>query len=79
MLNITRKIPFICRKWATIINKIFICFSIQQNTNSAKQKKRKRREKNETYGKVTLFKMSNITIRRSRVGYIMNDEKETKR
>jgi hypothetical protein len=45
----------------------------------SKAKKRKRREKNETYGKVTLFKMSNITIRRSRVGYIMNDEKETKR
>jgi len=42
------------------------------------QSKEKEKEKNETYGKVTLFKMSNTTIRRSRVGYIMNDEKKRK-
>jgi len=42
------------------------------------QSKEKEKEKNETYGKVTLFKMSNTTIRRSRVGYIMNDEKKEK-
>lgn len=42
-------------------------------------KAKKNEEKNETYGKVTLFQMSSTTIRRSRVGYIMNDEEKRER
>jgi hypothetical protein len=43
---------------------IHLFFSIQQ-IQIIQQSKKKEKEKNETYGKVTLFKMSNTTIRRS--------------
>jgi len=79
MLNITKKNSFVMQKMNNYNQQdIHLFFDTAKYKISKAKKTKKRKEKNETYGKVTLFKMSNTTIRRSRVGYIMNDEKKRK-